>query len=47
MLFVTLFLTVALTLIASVILYRFVEAPAIALGKRMFSEVPLRPLAPA
>jgi peptidoglycan/LPS O-acetylase OafA/YrhL len=39
-LFVTLLLTVALTLIASMVLYRFVEVPAIAFGKRIFNEVP-------
>ena len=43
---VTLFVTVALTLIASLILYRFVEASAIAFGKRLFSEVALPPVAP-
>jgi peptidoglycan/LPS O-acetylase OafA/YrhL len=35
-LFVTLPLTIALTLIASALLYRFIEAPAIAFGKRLF-----------
>lgn len=44
---VTLFLTIALTVIASSILYRFVEAPAIAFGKRLFREVPLQPVAAA
>jgi peptidoglycan/LPS O-acetylase OafA/YrhL len=34
---VTLIFTVPLTLIASAVLYRVVEAPAIALGKRLFS----------
>ena len=43
-LFLTLFLAVALTLIASMILYQFVEAPAIAFGKRLFGEIPLRPV---
>ena len=37
---VTLILTVATTLAASVVLYRFVEAPAIAFGKRIFKETP-------
>ena len=36
-LFVTLFFTVTLTLIASAVLYRVVEAPAIAFGKRLFT----------
>jgi peptidoglycan/LPS O-acetylase OafA/YrhL len=35
-LFVTLLLTVSLTLIASIVLYRVIEAPAIAFGKRLF-----------
>jgi peptidoglycan/LPS O-acetylase OafA/YrhL len=44
---VTLLITIPLTLIASIVLYRLVEAPAIAYGKRLFSRVPLRPVAAA
>lgn len=36
--FVTLILTVALTMIASMALYRFIEAPAIAFGKQLFRD---------
>jgi peptidoglycan/LPS O-acetylase OafA/YrhL len=41
--FVTLLFAIPLTLIASMALYRLVEAPAIAYGKRLFNEVPLQP----
>lgn len=44
---ITLLVTVPLTLVASMVLYRLVEAPAIAYGRRLFSEVPVRPVAPA
>jgi len=44
--FVTLLVTFPLTLVASIGLYRFVEAPAIAYGRRLFSEAALRPVAP-
>jgi peptidoglycan/LPS O-acetylase OafA/YrhL len=36
-LFITLLFTVASTLVASAVLYRVVEAPAIAFGKRLFT----------
>jgi peptidoglycan/LPS O-acetylase OafA/YrhL len=36
----TLILTPAITVLASVALYRYVEAPAIAYGKRLFNETP-------
>jgi peptidoglycan/LPS O-acetylase OafA/YrhL len=43
---ITLIVTVATTLAASIVLYRFVEAPIIAYGKRIFKETPreLRPV---